>query len=84
MDEYGQTNIIEATENEDDGTREQVTFSINNKLLDGSKTLFTLATEAGRDISFRMLSGSSSSMAVVPILAEEDKRTATRTNRDQP
>lgn len=75
MDEYGQTNIIEATENEDDGTREQVTFSINNKLLDGSKTLFTLATEAGRDISFRMLSGSSSSMAVVPILAEEDSDT---------
>lgn len=75
MDNYAQTNIIEAEENEDDGTKEQVTFSIPNKLLSGSKTLFTLATEAGRDISFRMLSGSSSPMSVVPILAEEDSDT---------
>lgn len=75
MDGYGQTNIIEATENEDDGTSEQVTFSIANKLLDGSKTLFTLATEAGRDISFRTILGESSNMAVVPTLVKEDSDT---------
>lgn len=71
MDGYGQINIIEATENNDDGTREQVTFSINNKLLDGSKTLFTLATEAGRDISFRGLSNAQLTTAVVPTVEKD-------------
>ena len=71
MDGYGQINIIEATENNDDGTREQVTFSINNKLLDGSKTLFTLATEAGRDIYFRGLSNAQLTTAVVPTVEKD-------------
>ena len=71
MDGYGQRNIIEATENNDDGTQEQVTFSINNKLLDGSKTLFTLATEAGRDISFRGLSNAQLTTAVVPTVEKD-------------
>lgn len=71
MDGYGQTNIIEATENEDDGTKEQVTFSIANKLLDGSKTLFTLDTEAGRDISFRGLSNAQLTTAVIPTVEKD-------------
>ena len=71
MDGYGQRNIIEATENNDDGTQEQVTFFINNKLLEGSKTLFTLATEAGRDISFRGLSNAQLTTAVVPTVERD-------------
>lgn len=71
MDGYGQTNIIEATENEDDGTREQVTFAIANKLLDGSKTLFTLATEAGRDISFRGIFNAQLTTAVIPTVEKD-------------
>ena len=66
MDGYGQRNIIEATENNDDGTQEQVSFSIGNKQLEGSKTILTLATEAGRDISFRGLSNAQLTTAVIP------------------
>lgn len=71
MDGYGQRNIIEATENNDDGTREQVSFTIGNKQLEGSKTLFTLATEAGRDISFRGLSNAQLTTAVVPTVEKD-------------
>lgn len=71
MDGYGQRNIIEATENNDDGTQEQVSFSIGNKQLDGSKTLFTLATEAGRDISFRGLSNAQITTAVIPTVERD-------------
>lgn len=71
MDGYGQRNIIEATENNDDGTQEQVSFSIGNKQLEGSKTLFTLATEAGRDISFRGLSNTQITTAVIPTVERD-------------
>jgi hypothetical protein len=71
MDGYGQRNIIEATENNDDGTQEQVSFSIGNKQLEGSKTLFTLATEAGRDISFRGLSNAQITTAVIPTVERD-------------
>lgn len=71
MDGYGQRNIIEATENNDDGTQEQVSFSIGNKQLEGSKTILTLATEAGRDISFRGLSNAQITTAVIPTVERD-------------
>lgn len=71
MDNYAQLNIIEATENEDDGTSEQVSFPIANKMLAGSKTLFKLATEAGRDISFRGISNAQLTTAVIPTVEKD-------------
>lgn len=71
MDNYAQLNIIEATENEDDGTSEQVSFPIANKMLAGSKTLFILATEAGRDISFRGISNAQLTTAVIPTVEKD-------------
>lgn len=47
---YAQTNIIQLTDNKDDGTHDAGSFSVNNRTLESERTLFTIAAEAGRDI----------------------------------
>lgn len=49
---YAQTNIIQLTDNTDDGTHDAGSFSVNNRTLESEKTLFTIAAEAGRDLTY--------------------------------
>lgn len=54
MSSYGRINEIKQEKNDDDCNAEDVgAFEINNKTLAENKTLFTLATEAGRDLTYR-------------------------------
>ena len=52
---YAQRNIIQLTDNTDDGTHDAGSFSVANRTLTSEKTLFTIAAEAGRDIVDRTI-----------------------------
>lgn len=71
---YAQQNLIELTANSDDGTQDSGKFSVNNKTLEGEKTLFTIPVEAGRDISYSA-DGVRRTVAVIPTL-ERDAETS--------
>ena len=47
---YAQRNVIQMTDNTDDGTHDAGSLTVANRTLTSEKTLFTIAAEAGRDI----------------------------------
>ena len=63
---YAQRNIIQMTDNTDDGTHDAGSFTVNNLTLESEKTLFTIAIEAGRDAT-----ADGRTLAVVPTLESE-------------
>lgn len=67
---YAQQNLIDLTANSDDGTQDSGKFSVNNKTLEGEKTLFTIPVEAGRDITYSA-DGVRRTVAVIPTLERE-------------
>lgn len=60
---YAQNNVIQLTDNPDDGTHDAGSFKIENRTLQSEKNLFTIAVEAGRD-----LTSGSKTAAVVPTI----------------
>lgn len=60
---YAQNNIIQLTDNTDDGTHNEGSFKVDNRTLQSEKNLFTIAVEAGRD-----LTSGSKTAAVVPTI----------------
>lgn len=85
---YAQTNIIQLTDNTDDGTHDAGSFVVNNRTLESEKTLFTIAAEAGRNLTYIVGTGGAyeeRAVAVVPTLDpmietdEEGQTTTTST-----
>lgn len=65
---YAQRNVIALTENADDGTADRATIRCGNRSLEPEKSLFTLAVEAGRDITYTNVART---VGVVPTLERE-------------
>lgn len=52
LSNYAQRNYIQLTDNTDDGTHDAGSFSVSNRTLQSEKTLFTIAAEAGRNLTW--------------------------------
>ncbi len=60
---YAQNNVIQLTDNPDDRTHDAGSFKVENRTLQSEKNLFTIAVEAGRD-----LTSGGNTAAVVPTI----------------
>lgn len=67
---YAQNNRIALKENSEDNAQDEGVFPVNNRTLDGEKTLFTIPVEAGRDITYTA-NGTRRTVAVIPTLERE-------------
>ena len=67
---YAQKNIISLSANSDDGTQDEGSFPVNNKTLEGEKSLFTIPVEAGRNIAYSA-GGIGRTVAVIPTLERD-------------